>query len=89
MTYRNRPIRLEDGAWVGAQVFVGPGVTVGSEAVISAGSIVTRSQPPEMVCAGNPCSPIRSRWPRSPEPHVFSEPAIDSVYRLDPTTATN
>jgi putative colanic acid biosynthesis acetyltransferase WcaF len=62
MPYRNRPIMIEDGAWVGAQSFVGPGVTVGTEAVISAGSVVTRSQPPKMVCAGNPCVPVKDRW---------------------------
>jgi putative colanic acid biosynthesis acetyltransferase WcaF len=62
MRYRSLPIRIEDGAWVGAQSFIGPGVTVGTEAVISAGSIVTRSQPPKMVCAGNPCVPVKVRW---------------------------
>lgn len=62
MPYRNQPIIVEDGAWVGAQAFVSPGVTIGSEAVIAAGSIVTRSQPPGAVCSGNPCIVIRNRW---------------------------
>jgi putative colanic acid biosynthesis acetyltransferase WcaF len=62
MPYRNRAIRIEDGAWVGAQAFVGPGVTVGAEAVIAAGSVATRDQPKEMRCAGNPCAPIGPRW---------------------------
>ena len=62
MPYRNLPITIEDGAWVGAQAFVSPGVTIGSEAVIAAGSIVTRSQPPGAVCSGNPCTVIRNRW---------------------------
>jgi len=62
MPYRNQPITIESGAWIGAQVFVSPGVTVGSDAVIAAGSIVTRSQPSGMVCAGNPCAPVRKRW---------------------------
>ena len=60
--FRNGPIVVEDGAWVGAQVFVAPGVTIGSEAVITAGSVVTKDQPPKMVCSGNPCLPIRQRW---------------------------
>jgi putative colanic acid biosynthesis acetyltransferase WcaF len=63
MPYRNQPITLEDGAWVGAQVFVAPGVTLGTDAVIAAGSIVTKNQPPGMVCAGNPCVAIKRRWP--------------------------
>lgn len=62
MPYRNQPVTIEDGAWVGAQVFVSPGVTIGSETVIAAGSIVTKSQPPGAVCAGNPCTVTRSRW---------------------------
>jgi len=62
MPYRNQPITMEDGAWIGAQSFVGPGVCVGSEAVIAAGSVVTKSQPPQMVCGGNPCTPLRKRW---------------------------
>jgi putative colanic acid biosynthesis acetyltransferase WcaF len=60
--YRNRAIDIEDGAWVGAQSFVGPGVKIGEEAVVSAGSIVTKDLPPRMVCAGNPCLPVKPRW---------------------------
>ena len=63
MPYRNRPIVIEDGAWVGAQVFVGPGVTIRREAVITAGSVVTQDQPGQIVCGGNPCLPVRRRWP--------------------------
>ncbi|HEY1787130.1 MAG TPA: WcaF family extracellular polysaccharide biosynthesis acetyltransferase [Verrucomicrobiae bacterium] len=63
MPYRNRPITVEDGAWVGAQSFVAPGVRIGTETVITAGSVVTKSQPPRMVCGGNPCAPLKARWP--------------------------
>jgi putative colanic acid biosynthesis acetyltransferase WcaF len=62
MPYRNRPIRLEDGAWIGAQAFVGPGVTVGTEAVVAAGSVVTKDLPRQMRCAGNPCAAVGERW---------------------------
>ena len=62
MAYRSQPIVIEDGAWVGAQVFVSPGVTIGTDAVIAAGSVVTRSLPAEMVCSGNPCVPVKPRW---------------------------
>lgn len=61
-TYRNAPITVEDGAWVGANVFVAPGVTISSEAVVTAGSIVTTSLPQAMVCSGNPCIPVKVRW---------------------------
>ncbi|SDS46538.1 WcaF family extracellular polysaccharide biosynthesis acetyltransferase [Opitutus sp. GAS368] len=62
MTYRNAPITVGDGAWIGAQCFVGPGVTVGDEAVATAGSIVTGDLPAGMICAGHPCAPVKPRW---------------------------
>lgn len=62
MPYRNQPITIEDGAWVGAQVFVSPGITIGAETVIAAGSVVTKNQPAGAVCSGNPCTVIRRRW---------------------------
>src|ERR1039458_8654863 len=43
MAYRHAPIVLEDGVWVGAGAFVGPGVTVGTDAVITAMSLVSHS----------------------------------------------
>ena len=62
MRYRNAPIVVCDGAWVGAQVFVAPGVVIGSDAVVTAGSVVLKSLPPGMVCSGNPCQPVKLRW---------------------------
>lgn len=62
MSYRNRPIYVGAGAWVGAQCFVGPGVTIGNEAVCIAGSIVVRDLPAGMICSGNPCAPVKRRW---------------------------
>ena len=62
MPYRNQPITIEDGVWVGAQVFVAPDVNIGTEAVIVAGSVVTGHQPARMVCGGNPCAPLKNRW---------------------------
>jgi len=76
MSYRNRPISVQDGAWVGAQVFVGPGVTIGREAVIAAGSVVTSDQPAGMVCGGNPCAPVRKRWPAERSPNQNPVAAI-------------
>lgn len=62
MRYRNAPIVLEDGVWVGAGVFVGPAVTVGTDAVITAMSLANRSLDRGWVYAGQPCSPVRRRW---------------------------
>jgi putative colanic acid biosynthesis acetyltransferase WcaF len=60
--YRNAPIRVGAGAWIAAQCFVSPGVTVGAGCVVMAGSIVCESLPAGMVCRGNPCQPFKPRW---------------------------
>jgi putative colanic acid biosynthesis acetyltransferase WcaF len=62
MAYRHAPVQLGDGVWVGAQAFVGPGVSLGTDCVVTAGSVVNRSLPSAMVCAGNPCKVMRPRW---------------------------
>lgn len=63
MPYRNRPITIEDGAWIGANVFVGPDVTVEREAVAAAGSVVTGDLSAGTVYAGNPATPRSRRFP--------------------------
>jgi putative colanic acid biosynthesis acetyltransferase WcaF len=59
-----KPIVIGANAWLGADVFVGPGVTIGELSVIGARSVVVKDLPPRMVCAGNPCRPLKER----PEP---------------------
>lgn len=56
-----RPIGVEDGAWIGARAFIGPGVHVGHCAVAAAGSIVTRDIPASQIHAGNPASFVKNR----------------------------
>lgn len=53
------PITIGDGVWVGGSVTILPGVTIGENAVIGAGSVVTRDVPPNVIAAGNPCRVIR------------------------------
>lgn len=62
MRYRNSPITIEEGAWIGSQVFVAPGVTVGREAVISAGSVLLKPAEPQRIYAGNPAVATGWRW---------------------------
>jgi maltose O-acetyltransferase len=53
------PITIEDGVWLGGGVIVCPGVTIGRNAVVGAGSVVTRNVPANVVAAGNPCRVAR------------------------------
>lgn len=59
--YSGRAIDIQDGVWIGAHSFVGPGVTIGTETVVTAGSVAVRSLPEGQVCSGNPCVPVRPR----------------------------
>jgi maltose O-acetyltransferase len=54
-----QPIAVGDGAWLGGGVIVCPGVTIGEEAVIGAGSVVTRDIPPRVLAVGSPCRVVR------------------------------
>jgi acetyltransferase-like isoleucine patch superfamily enzyme len=54
-----RPVRIEDDAWIGAAAIVLRGVTIGRGAVVGAGSVVTRDVPPYGLVAGNPARLIR------------------------------
>ena len=53
------PITVGNNVWIGAQVCVLPGVSIGDNSVIGAGSVVTRSIPANVLAAGNPCRVIR------------------------------
>lgn len=55
------PIEIGPNAWLAADVFVGPGVTVGELAVVGARSVVVKDLPPQHVCAGNPCRALKPR----------------------------
>jgi putative colanic acid biosynthesis acetyltransferase WcaF len=56
-----KPIRVERGAWIGACTFVGPGVSVGSHAVLAAGSVATRDLQPWGIYQGNPAVLVKKR----------------------------
>jgi putative colanic acid biosynthesis acetyltransferase WcaF len=55
------PITLADDAWVAAEAFIGPGVTVGRAAVVAARAVAVRSVEPHCVVAGNPAKPVSRR----------------------------
>lgn len=56
----NLPVRIGRNCWLGAGVIVMPGVTIGDNSVIGAGSVVTKDIPANVVAVGNPCRVMRS-----------------------------
>ena len=55
----NMPIHIGSNCWLGSGVVVLPGVTIGDNTVIGAGSIVTKDIPANVVAVGNPCHVLR------------------------------
>lgn len=55
----NMPVRIGKNCWLGAGVIVLPGITIGDNTVVGAGSIVTKDLPPNVVAVGNPCKVLR------------------------------
>ena len=56
-----KPIVIEDEAWIATDVFIAPGVTIGKGAVIAARSSVYSDMPAGMICMGNPAMPVKPR----------------------------
>jgi maltose O-acetyltransferase len=54
-----KPIAIGSDVWVGGAAVICPGVSIGSDSVIGAGSVVTRDIPAGVFAAGNPCRVIR------------------------------
>ena len=55
-----KPIVIGDNCWLGGDVTILPGVTIGENTVIGAGSVVTKDIPANVVAVGNPCRVLRS-----------------------------
>ena len=53
------PVHIGKNCWLGAGVIVLPGVTIGDNTVIGAGSVVTKDIPSNVVAVGNPCRVLR------------------------------
>lgn len=55
----NLPVKIGKNCWLGAGVIVLPGVTIGDNTVVGAGSVVTKDLPANVVAVGNPCHILR------------------------------
>lgn len=72
MPYRNAPIVLEDGVWVGAKAVVCPGVTMHENSIATVGSVITKNTESATIYQGVPAVIIRKR---------------KSIFRIDPKDA--
>ena len=73
------PVVLEENVWVGAGATILPGVTIGKNSVIGAGSVVDRDIPPDVVGAGVPCRVLREIGPRDREYYHKNWPVKDGL----------
>lgn len=55
----SQTVTLEDNVWIGSGAVINPGVTIGRNSVIGAGSVVTKDIPTDVVAAGVPCRVLR------------------------------
>lgn len=53
------PVTIGDNVWIGGDVVILPGVTIGSNSIVGAGSVVTKDVPEWVIAAGNPCKAVR------------------------------
>ena len=54
-----KPIVIKNNAWIGAAATILPGITVGENAIVADGAIVTKDVPDNTIVAGNPAKPIK------------------------------
>lgn len=54
-----KPVRIGHNVWIGGQAVINPGVTIGDNAVIASGAVVTKDVPANVVVGGNPAKVIK------------------------------
>ena len=72
----NKPVKIGKCVWIGAGVIILPGVTIGDNSVIGAGSVVTRDIPANSVAYGNPAR-VRRRISERDKEYYFKDEKID------------
>lgn len=76
----NASVHIGRNCWLGAGVIVLPGVTIGDNSVIGAGSIVTKDIPANVIAVGNPCRVLREISDHDRE-YYFKDKMIDQKIR--------
>lgn len=70
------PVMIGDNVWIGGSCVILPGVTIGNNVVIGAGSVVTKDIPDNVCAAGNPCRVIREITEED-RPYYFKDRKFD------------
>lgn len=77
-------IKIGDRCWIGANSIIMPGVTIGNNSVIGAGSVVTKDIPENVVAFGSPCHVYRQIDERDEEYYFKDHRFADQPERVDP-----
>ncbi|MCI8441008.1 MAG: sugar O-acetyltransferase [Provencibacterium sp.] len=72
----NMPVHIGRNCWIGAGVIILPGITIGDNTVVGAGSVVTKDLPDNVVAVGNPCRVLREIGEHDRE-YYFKDRRID------------
>lgn len=72
----NAPVHIGKNCWIGAGVMIVPGITIGDNVVIGAGSVVTKDLPSNVLAVGNPCRVLREISDHDRE-YYFKDKKID------------
>lgn len=72
------PVHIGNNVWIGSNVVVMPGVTIGDNAVIGAGSVVTKDVPAGVVAFGNPCRVYREIGERDKK-YYYHDRSVDEM----------
>ena len=78
----NLPVHIGKNCWLGAGVVVLPGVSIGDNSIIGAGSIVTKDIPANVVAVGNPCRVMRPISEKDYE-YYYRDKKIDDISKED------
>lgn len=85
----NMPVHIGRNCWIGAGALILPGVTIGDNTVIGAGSVVTQDIPANVVAVGNPCRVMREIGERDREFYFkdcridYSDPNVQNAVTSD------
>ncbi len=72
----NAPVHIGRNCWIGAGVLIMPGITIGDNVVVGAGSVVTKNLPSNVIAVGNPCHVLREVNEHDRE-YYFKDKKID------------